>query len=206
MNYVRNGTVVINGENYARIDNFDSGNTGVLKKPAALIRVTDPQQSVDHIVAAMNGLESEKKSVLQDWVMELPLRMQGTLLTAVRGCDLTPKYALGSLARRLTAAIRWSFMNPADPREVDILGAFFSSQVPVDLIPSELGHLPWHWLSHATHAIEVLAYKHPDSRIMESWQIVYAKIVKSFHLNVETPEQFEIRMTEDRIANGTVVS
>ena len=27
------------------------------------------------------------KSVLQDWVMELPLRFQGTLLTAVRGCE-----------------------------------------------------------------------------------------------------------------------
>jgi hypothetical protein len=30
-------------------------------------------------------------SVLQDWVQELPLRAQGTLLTGIRGCDVAPK-------------------------------------------------------------------------------------------------------------------
>lgn len=37
------------------------------------------------------------RSVLRDWVMELPLREQGTLLTCIRGCDLTPKLPLHSL-------------------------------------------------------------------------------------------------------------
>jgi len=73
--------------------------------------------------------------------MELPLREQGTLLTAVRGCDDEPKQwtARGiadSPGRRLTAFIRWAFMNPADPREVDIPGAFFQSVPPVPFKPS----------------------------------------------------------------------
>ena len=64
------------------------------------------------------------KSVLQDWVMELPLRFQGTLLTAVRGCDdeaktWTSRGVAYSPGRRLTAFIRYCFMNPADIREVD---------------------------------------------------------------------------------------
>jgi hypothetical protein len=43
----------------------------------------------------------EFQSVLQDWVCNLPLRMQGTLLTAIRGCDLTPKLPLDSTERNL---------------------------------------------------------------------------------------------------------
>ena len=61
-------------------------------------------------------------SVLQPWVMRLPLRCHGTLLTAVRGCDDEPKQwsARGvaySPGRRLTAYIRYCFMVPADRRE-----------------------------------------------------------------------------------------
>jgi hypothetical protein len=44
-------------------------------------------------------LTNRRVSVLQDWVTELPLREQGTLLTSVRGCDLTPKYPLDSQER-----------------------------------------------------------------------------------------------------------
>jgi len=88
-------------------------------------------------------------SVLQDWVMALPLREQGTLLTAVRGCDDEPKTwtsrgVADSPGRRLTAFIRWCFMNPADPREIDVPGAFFQSAPPDPFKPSEFGHLPQH--------------------------------------------------------------
>lgn len=106
------------------------------------------------------------KSVLQEWVMELPIREQGTLLTAVRGCDDEPKQwtATGfadSPGRRLTAFIRYCFMVPADAREVDIPGAFFQSNPPPNFKPSEFGHLPQHWYSHAMHALEVISYRSP---------------------------------------------
>lgn len=145
-------------------------------------------------------------SVLQDWVMELPLRMQGTLLTGIRGCDLTPKYPLDSMERKLVGWIRWCVMNPADPREVDAeAGCFFISVCPI-VKPSALGHYPWHWISHIVHCLEVIGYKHPDRRIAELAIGLYCKFVHSFHMNVETEFQFERRMAEDRIANGTVVS
>ena len=76
------------------------------------------------------------QSVLQDWVMKLPLREQGTLMTAVRGCDSEPKQwtergVAYSPGRRLTAFIRWAFMVPADIREVDSQeGAFMMSTPP----------------------------------------------------------------------------
>lgn len=151
-------------------------------------------------------------SVLQDWVMQIPLREQGTLLTAVRGCDLeaktwTERGVSYSPGRRLTAFIRFCFMNPADPREVSRMeGAFFQAEPPRDFKPSEFGHLPQHWYSHAMHALEVIAYRHPNGVIASQACDLYNKMVHNLHLNVETIEHFKERLSEDRIANNTVVS
>lgn len=127
------------------------------------------------------------KSVLQDWVMELPLRFQGTLLTSVRGCDDEPKSwnktgVSFSQGRRLTAFIRYCFMNPADPREVDIEeGAFFMSTPPVPFKPSQFGHLPQHWYSHAMHALEIIAYNCPDDNLAITALQMYTAMVKNIH-------------------------
>lgn len=151
------------------------------------------------------------RSVLQDWVMELPLREQGTLLTAVRGCDLEPKqwYSTGfadSPGRRITAFVRFCFMNPHDPREVDIAGAFFQSEPPNPFRPSEFGHLPQHWYSHIMHALEVIGYRHPNEELQEICFRLYVDMVFNLHLSVETKEHMLIRLSEDRIASGKVVS
>lgn len=150
-------------------------------------------------------------SVLQDWVTELPLRHQGTLLTAVRGCDLEPKQwtAMGfsdSPGRRLTAFIRYCFMNPADEREIDIPGAFFQSTPPERFKPSEFGHLPLHWYTHVMHALEVIGYHHPNLDLMIQARKLYQSMVHGLHLNIETSHQQYQRLTEDRLANNTVVS
>ncbi len=152
------------------------------------------------------------KSVLQDWVMELPLREQGTLLTCVRGCDLEPKSWTStgvaySAGRRLTAFIRWAFMNPADPREPDSQeGAFMMSTPPNPFKPSEFGHLPEHWYAHAMHALEVIAYRHPIDAVGMAAYAMYEKMVHNLHLQPETKEQMIKRLSEDRFEAGTVVS
>lgn len=152
------------------------------------------------------------RSVLQGWVQALPLRFQGTLLTAVRGCDDEPKQWTGtgvaySPGRRLTAFIRFCFMNPADPREVDSEeGSFFQSKPPSPFKASEFGHLPQHWYSHAMHALEVIGYHHPQTGIREDALVLYYKMVSNLHLRVETKDEQWERLTEDRILTGTVVS
>lgn len=155
--------------------------------------------------------EGVMQSVLQDWVMELPLREQGTLLTCVRGCDDEPKQwsARGiadSSGRRLTAFLRWCFMNPADPREVDIPGAFFQSAPPAPFKPSEFGHLPLHWYTHVMHALEVILNRHPNLQVAAEAGNLYYAMVHALHLNPETREQMIERLSEDRIASGNVVS
>lgn len=152
------------------------------------------------------------KSVLQDWVMELPLREQGTMMTAVRGCDVEPKTWTStgvaySPGRRLTAFIRWCFMVPADIREVDSQeGAFMMSTPPHPFKASEFGHLPQHWYAHAMHALEVIGFKHPNSEVRREATRLYLAMVSNMHLSPETPHEMDLRLTEDRLKNNTVVS
>lgn len=156
-------------------------------------------------------LPKQTQSVLQGWVMALPLREQGTLLTAVRGCDEEPKAWIArgvaeSPGRRITAFIRWCFMNPADPREVDVPGAFFQSEPPYPFKPSGFGHLPQHWYAHVMHALEVIGHRHPNPDIALTSFALYTMMVQNMHLNVESREEFVARLSEDRIASGEVVS
>lgn len=152
------------------------------------------------------------RSVLQDWVAYLPLRAQGTLLTAARGCDSEPKVWTSrgvaySPGRRLTSFIRWCFMVPADPREVDSEeGAFMMSTPPEPFKPSEFGHLPEHWYAHAMHALEVIGYHHPDPRVGCIGGRLYLEMVHNLHLRHESAWELHQRLTEDRIASQRVVS
>jgi hypothetical protein len=149
------------------------------------------------------------KSVLQDWVMELPLREQGTLLTAVRGCDLAPKTddALSSPERHLVAFVRWCFLNPHDPREVDkAAGCWFRSTPPDDFRPSSVMHYPLHWYSHVMHALQVIRCRHPRLSVQVAAEDLYLGMVRALHLNAEDPEQMIARLNEDRIALGNIVS
>lgn len=158
-------------------------------------------------------------SVLQEWVMDLPLREQGTLLTGVRSCDVSPKVPLcinekhgcstgeASADRQLVAYLRWLIMVPADEREVDYMpGAFMQSEPPADWKPSQFGHYPLHWFSHVMHGFQIVGVRHPEPEIRHKAEQIYLRMVHSLHLNIESDEEMIFRLGEDRIASGTVVS
>lgn len=91
-------------------------------------------------------------SVLKDWVMELPLRAQGTLLTGIRGCDLAPKNPCdinerygcstgeSTPERHLAAYLRFCCLNTPDEREIGMPGAWIQPRPPTDWKPSQFGH------------------------------------------------------------------
>jgi hypothetical protein len=147
------------------------------------------------------------RSMLRDWVMELTLREQGTLLVALRGCDSAPKFPLDSPERRMTAALRYAICVPFDEREVDASpGCFMLSQPPADVKLSHFEHYPQHWVGHVIHACEVLGYRHPDPEYSAAWWRLYTGFCRSLHVNPETEQQMTQRLNEDRIASNTVVS
>lgn len=153
-----------------------------------------------------NLQEKTFQSVLKDWVCDLPLREQGTLLTAIRGCDLTPKYPLDSIERTITAFVRCAVMNPFDEREIDReIGCFMQTNLPVNWKASTFGHYPLHYVMHLVHALEIICYRCPDPTFSVTAGVAYSRFVSSFHLNIETKEEMEARLGEDRTLKASVV-
>lgn len=150
--------------------------------------------------------------------MALPLRAQGTLLTGFRNCDVAPKEPItinerygcstgeSSPERHLIAFLRFCTLHPADKREVDIPGAWFQSKPPCNWKPSQFGHYPQHWYAHVMHCFEIVGYMHPEVLLRDECFRIYERFVHNLHLPVESQMAMVARLTEDRIANNTVVS
>lgn len=155
-------------------------------------------------IPKVNTMDNQSGSVLQDWVTALPLRYQGTLLMALRGCDTETKFGP---TKTLTRYYRYCIMNPADPREANWPGAFMSNKRPENMVrASEWDQVPLHWAMHMLHGIEIIAYCHPDPKVADFFFIQYINLCKGFHLNPESDGQLNDRLTEDRVAKGEVVS
>lgn len=163
--------------------------------------------------------EAKQTSVLQPWVMKLPLRAQGTLLTGFRGCDLAPKNPVSiderygcstgedTVERQLVAYLRFCTIVPADPREVDVPGAWFKSSPPTKWKPSQLSHYPLHWYGHLMHCFEVVGYlREPHDEHKDRALGIYIRMAEALHLKHESREELLKRLTEDRVAAGNVVS
>jgi hypothetical protein len=143
--------------------------------------------------------------VLRPWVRSLPLRVQGVLVTAIRGCDGAPKE---DSSKNLSRMIRRAILNPADPRESLNAGGFFGfSSEHLESSLSDFFHsldqYPLHYVMHLTHACEVIAYSHPEKHMSAFFEMAYLLFCHMFHLNPETKEEMMARLTEDRIAHGT---
>jgi hypothetical protein len=143
--------------------------------------------------------------VLRSWVRDLPLRLQGVLVTSIRGCDGAPKE---DSSKNLSRMIRRAILNPADPRESLNTGGFFGFDP--DRLESSLSDFyhsldqyPLHYVMHLTHACEVIGYLHPDKDIANFFSLAYRLFCHTFHLNPETESEMINRLTEDRIAAGT---
>ena len=138
------------------------------------------------------------KSILQDWVMGLPLRYQGTLLAAMRGCDSVPRECS---AKNIIRAIRVACLNPADERELKYVGGYMSFNILVDFDPAllefrrDLDHYPFHFVTHILHAIEVIGYTHPSGATRARFNAGYFALVRAFHLKPESGKELYERMT-----------
>lgn len=136
------------------------------------------------------------KSVLQDWVMELGLRHQGTLLTAVRGCDTAPK---DDPSKMFVRCLRCRILNAfvGDPRK----SASFIEAVPdievsarFNRLRKNLDHYPHHYVMHLVHAIEIIGYKHPVDAERVIWHSFYCDLVRGLHLRFETQADLDARL------------
>lgn len=142
--------------------------------------------------------KKDMPSVLKDWVQNLGLRHQGTLLTAVRGCDTAPKDDPSKLLIRcLRAEIlnahcgdnmqARTFIEAVDMEEM--LRRF-------NLFRKSHDHYPMHYFMHVLHAIEIIGYKAPSNRA-GVWKGFYVSLCNKLHLNVETERELDQRLNAD---------
>lgn len=136
------------------------------------------------------------KSVLQDWVMNIGLRQQGTLLSGLRGCDTVPKH---HVTKVLVRGIRADCLNSwcGDATKAVSYIRFLSHEALIDMLPAVLDaqdELPSHYVSHLIHAIEVLAFCHPDLNRRSIWNQYYLRLCKRWHMRPETPEEMAQRL------------
>lgn len=157
------------------------------------------------------------KSVLHDWICELPIRMQALLCVALRGPDGMQKE---SSAKCLLRLMRGVVLKPSDPSYCGNGDSFMWTDYRQDLLEDEdkisfkiaevelnvfdhnmnefwnnHDHYPHHFIMHLIHAAEVISYKHPDGSIRGAWSMFYTLACNSFHMNVETEEQMDNRLS-----------
>jgi hypothetical protein len=145
---------------------------------------------------------TQTRSVLQDWVMKLPLAMQGTLLLALRGPDNAPKECL---AKDLTRAYRASIMVNAHEKGTqgdDFMGDHSGLPIergqPEDGITERFRHnhdqYPHHWLMHLVHGAQIVGEYCPNPRVREFWHEFYITMCHAFHMDPERPTSLEFRL------------
>lgn len=130
------------------------------------------------------------KSILQDWVMQLGLRQQGVLISAVRGCDGIQK---DDPAKALVRALRCDILNAhcGDPAKA----ASFIEKVDgaelkrrMDTVTSSFDHYPVHFIQHLMAAAQVIGYYHMG-RNGYAWRCFYKMMCHKLHV---TPESMDV--------------
>lgn len=176
------------------------------------------------MAAAEQQHQSQRRSVLQDWVTQLPLMQQTVLLTAIRGPDNTPKYTPAKMMVRWLR--RCVLLSAMDQRVLQTPyekggGSFTGPSIDPDAIRVSmdgtetprwearmewvfneylrmLDELPSHFASHFRHASEILGYKHPDERIRKWWHSIYCSLVNDMHLHPESMADMDARLSDNR--------
>jgi hypothetical protein len=158
-----------------------------------------------HELPLLIDQDNPEGGVLRPWVRVLPLRLQGVLLTAIRGCDGAPKEDNSKAVSRM---VRRACLNPADPRESLNSGGFFGFAPDKEAAKlrdffHSLDQYPLHYVMHLCHSCEVIGYAHPDEKISRFYVLLYHLFCHTMHLRPEPRDEMFGRLTADRVAAGT---
>ena len=129
--------------------------------------MTNFETLIDRLPLELFPDDIKPTPVMRDWTTQLPLRYQGVLLTAIRGCDGAQK---NDASKGLTRQIRRAILNPADMREALYSRGFFGfhqGNLKKEL-PEFFGSLdqyPLHYILRLMHACEIIGYHHPQTNV-----------------------------------------
>jgi len=133
---------------------------------------------------------------------------QTVLLTATRAPDgIRKTHPVKTLCRWLRRCYLISAFDKCvletslDPRGGSFMGPCQSNEVrdidhAMDLYIECGDQIPLHFHFHLMQAAEILGYKHPEVFKRKWWNVFYLRLVAFGHLNPETQEQMEKRLSD----------
>lgn len=138
------------------------------------------------------------QSAVKEWLSDLPFTQQALLMLSLRGADGMPKHNFG---KDLLHYMRDVVLNAAYPGYDGSPEGFMRSDYDnfidiVYLFFKDMDSYPMHFLMHLIHAGEVIAFNHPNQVISEHWHYFYNQACKNFHMNPETKDQLNERLSK----------
>lgn len=122
--------------------------------------------------------------VFKPWVIELPWRMQSVLMASTRGPDSPIRFPHIKVLNRW---MRDKLFNDADPSNPFIMHPTDPDVVSIiDAIQQELEYTTVHYYSHVVHALEIIAYEHPEHAVAEpAFRLYYELGPVLMHMRAE---------------------
>lgn len=130
-------------------------------------------------------------SVLQDWLVVIPIRMQSTLILGLRGPDT---HTCPNI-KKITRWLRGLAFKPGNPANVkEFMGTAPDRIVEKSEVAKELEFCSQHYYSHLMHALEVVGYNHPNADVAARAFALFQDMCRLFHLPAESYYAFKERL------------
>lgn len=127
------------------------------------------------------------KTVVQDWLAELPWKQQSILFSGLRGPDAPNVPHVKAVNRWMRTVTQYN----ADPSK-----DYMKQSAQPDLLDvcNELEFLPVHYVHHFADALAVIAYGHPVMAVASYAARLHYRIAEElFHFKPEPRRIFELR-------------
>lgn len=126
-------------------------------------------------------------TVCQDWVTELPWKLQSILFSSLRGPDQELLVGIKQFSKWMRSVTQ----NNADPSKPYMNGIKLPK---VEALFKELEHCPCHFVHHFLDGMAIIAYAHPAPKVAAlAAEVHYACVEEIFHFVPEAPGVFWLR-------------
>lgn len=140
------------------------------------------------------------KSIFHDWVVDLDLKSQSSLLPVLRGCDMEHP-ELKKITKMLRYIIGKNFVKETKYSDDVILQAKDTARIIIDVGQRE----SMHWYEHIRYAIDTIQGKHPDSYVRYYWRLVVDEMnllpKKEPHVYRMEKEYIDLKDKTDKLSN-----
>jgi hypothetical protein len=136
----------------------------------------------------------------------LPMQQQSVLLLAARGPDGVGKFhPCKAVVRAYRACVlvaakygrSLDYGERADSfMSLDRFAKSDEWQHDVSVFFECIDELPFHYVMHLLHGVEILGYKHPRYFVSERWKTFYLHMVRELHLSPESEEEMDRRLSD----------